>query len=79
MPTIVHFEIPSDDIERTKKFYTDLFDWKIEKWPGTDNSQLTSAAGQPIHVSTIFLNMNHVLDSFVINYDYGIDYSQSKP
>jgi hypothetical protein len=22
MPTIVHFEIPSDDIERSKKFYT---------------------------------------------------------
>jgi predicted enzyme related to lactoylglutathione lyase len=34
MPTIVHFEIPADDIERSKKFYTDLFGWKIEKWPG---------------------------------------------
>ncbi len=43
MPTIVHFEIPSDDIERTKKFYTDLFGWKIEKWPGTEE-----AAGQPM-------------------------------
>jgi uncharacterized protein len=48
MPTIVHFEIPSDDIERTKKFYSDLFGWKIEKWPGTDDNQLTSAAGQPM-------------------------------
>jgi len=48
MPTIVHFEIPSDDIERTKKFYNDLFGWKIEKWPGTDDSQMTSAAGQPM-------------------------------
>ena len=44
----MHVEIPSGDIERTKKFYTDLFGWKIEKWPGTDNSQLTSAAGQPM-------------------------------
>lgn len=35
MPTIVHFEIPANDIERSKKFYTDLFGWKIEKWPGT--------------------------------------------
>ena len=34
MPTIVHFEIPADDVERAKKFYTDLFGWKIEKWPG---------------------------------------------
>ena len=48
MPTIVHFEIPANDIERAKKFYNDLFGWKIEKWPGTDNSQLTSAAGQPM-------------------------------
>jgi predicted enzyme related to lactoylglutathione lyase len=35
MPTIVHFEIPSDNLERTKKFYTDLFGWKMEKMPGT--------------------------------------------
>jgi predicted enzyme related to lactoylglutathione lyase len=49
MPTIVHFEIAADDIERAKKFYNDLFGWKIEKWRGTDDSQLTSAAtGQPI-------------------------------
>jgi predicted enzyme related to lactoylglutathione lyase len=54
MPTIVHFEIPADDIDRAKKFYSDLFGWKIEKVPGTNtndnnNSQLTSAAtGEPI-------------------------------
>jgi len=49
MPTIVHFEIPSDEIERAKKFYNDLFGWKIEKWASTDDCQLTSAAtGQPM-------------------------------
>ena len=32
MPTLVHFELPADDIERAKKFYTNLFGWKIEKW-----------------------------------------------
>jgi catechol 2,3-dioxygenase-like lactoylglutathione lyase family enzyme len=53
MPTIVHFEIPADDIERAKKFYNDLFGWKIEKWPGSsttdNNNKLTSAAtGQTI-------------------------------
>jgi uncharacterized protein len=36
MPTIVHFEIPANDVERSRKFYTDLFGWKIEKWPGTE-------------------------------------------
>jgi predicted enzyme related to lactoylglutathione lyase len=36
MPTIVHFEIPSDDIERSKKFYNELFRWKIDKWSGAE-------------------------------------------
>jgi uncharacterized protein len=34
MATIVHFEVPSDNIERTKKFYNSLFGWKMEKVPG---------------------------------------------
>jgi predicted enzyme related to lactoylglutathione lyase len=34
LPTVVHFEIPSDNVERAKKFYTDLFGWKMEKMPG---------------------------------------------
>jgi len=37
MPTIVHFEIPSDDIERSKKFYNELFEWNIEKWSGPES------------------------------------------
>ena|SRR3990170_6481090 len=32
--TIVHFEIPAKDLEKLKKFYGDLFGWKIEKMPG---------------------------------------------
>ena len=38
MPTIVHFDIPSDDIESSKKFYNDLFGWKIDKWPGSEHA-----------------------------------------
>ncbi|MBU0527660.1 VOC family protein [Candidatus Micrarchaeota archaeon] len=30
MPTIVHFEIPADDLGRARKFYGELFGWKIE-------------------------------------------------
>jgi predicted enzyme related to lactoylglutathione lyase len=29
--TIVHFEIPADDVECARKFYSTLFGWKIEK------------------------------------------------
>jgi len=36
MPTIVHFEIPSDDIERSKKFYNELFGWMIETFSKSD-------------------------------------------
>ncbi len=32
--TIVHFEIPADDVKKLAKFYSELFGWKIEKTPG---------------------------------------------
>lgn len=33
MSTIVHFDVPSDDPERAKKFYSALFGWKFESYP----------------------------------------------
>jgi len=32
--TIVHFEIPANDIEKLRKFYSDLFGWDMNKFPG---------------------------------------------
>jgi len=32
--TIVHFDIPANDVEKLKRFYSKLFGWKIEKLPG---------------------------------------------
>ena len=32
--TIVHFDIPADDVEKLRRFYGGLFGWKIEKMPG---------------------------------------------
>lgn len=29
---VMHFEIHADDPERAKKFYEDVFGWKIKKW-----------------------------------------------
>ena len=34
MASIVWFEIPADNVERAKKFYGELFGWKVEKMPG---------------------------------------------
>jgi predicted enzyme related to lactoylglutathione lyase len=50
MATIVHFDIPVQDIERAKSFYTRLFDWKIERVPGPMeyyNIQTTDEDGKP--------------------------------
>jgi predicted enzyme related to lactoylglutathione lyase len=44
MPTIVHFEIPADDVDRAKKFYSDLFGWKMEKWPAADGKDSSSSS-----------------------------------
>jgi predicted enzyme related to lactoylglutathione lyase len=35
--TIVHFEIPADDVARLRAFYSKLFGWKLEKMPGFTN------------------------------------------
>jgi predicted enzyme related to lactoylglutathione lyase len=48
MPTIVHFEIPADDVERARKFYTDLFGWKIEKTPEMDYWMVTTSGEKQV-------------------------------
>ena len=32
--SIVWFDIPADNVERARNFYTKLFGWKIKKFPG---------------------------------------------
>src|SRR5258708_39997885 len=33
MDSVVHFEIPADDLERVKKFYGELFGWQFDDVP----------------------------------------------
>jgi len=33
--SIVWFEIPADNVQRAKTFYSKLFGWKIKQFPGT--------------------------------------------
>ncbi|MFZ2535892.1 VOC family protein, partial [Methanothrix sp.] len=40
MTSIVHFEIPADDIQRAKTFYSDLFGWRMESMPGMDYTMI---------------------------------------
>ena len=48
--TIMHFEIPADDVARAKAFYTQLFGWQIEAPPGFTDYWLiqTDAEGQAL-------------------------------
>jgi len=34
MSRVVHFEIHASDVARARKFYEDVFHWKIEPWEG---------------------------------------------
>lgn len=34
MDSVVHFEIPVDDVERAQKFYTETFGWYANSMPG---------------------------------------------
>lgn len=31
MPTVQHFEIPADDVNRVQKFYKEVFGWTMQK------------------------------------------------
>ena len=45
MPTIVHFDIPADDIQRAQIFYNSLFGWTFEKYGGPmEYYQITTTA-----------------------------------
>jgi predicted enzyme related to lactoylglutathione lyase len=36
MRPIVHFEIPADDVERAKRFYSTTFGWQLQDMEGMD-------------------------------------------
>jgi uncharacterized protein len=53
MPTIVHFEIPSDDTEVSKKFYNELFGCKFDKWPSSQGSEAMPEGMEYWLISTV--------------------------
>ena len=51
MATIVHFEIPVDDVERASKFYSQLFGWEIKDtgMPGVEYYSVMTSGENPVH------------------------------
>lgn len=47
MNPVVHFEIPAADYERAKKFYSGIFGWKIEEWPGNPTKYGMATTSKP--------------------------------
>ena len=42
MDGVVHFEIPVDQVERAKKFYSQVFEWQISGVPGMPYHMVTT-------------------------------------
>jgi predicted enzyme related to lactoylglutathione lyase len=57
MPTIVHFEIPADDVARARKFYADLFGWEIKGYPEMDYWTVTTSGEK--HVDGGMMKRQH--------------------
>lgn len=49
MPTIVHFEIPVDDLKRAKKFYSKLFEWEMKDYPKMDYTSVMTNGKKAVH------------------------------
>jgi uncharacterized protein len=43
--TIVHFEIPANDLDKLSKFYSDVFGWKFDKTQMSDMDYWTISTG----------------------------------
>jgi predicted enzyme related to lactoylglutathione lyase len=41
----VHIELVTKDLEKSKKFYSSMFDWKLEKIPGMDYTVIKVGEG----------------------------------
>lgn len=45
MPTIVHFDVPADNLSRARKFYSELFGWKFIAPTGFPDYYLIETTG----------------------------------
>jgi catechol 2,3-dioxygenase-like lactoylglutathione lyase family enzyme len=41
----VHIELHTKDVEKSKKFYTGMFEWKLEEFPGMDYTIINVGEG----------------------------------
>ncbi len=66
MSMVIHFEIPADDLERARKFYSGLFGWDINEVPGRKMYMSITSEGQKA-ISGALMNRINPLQK-IINY-----------
>ncbi len=52
MDSVVHFEIPAENVERARKFYSSIFGWDLQDWPMPDGSTYVGIHTVPIDEKT---------------------------
>lgn len=52
MDPIVHFEIPVENLEKARDFYSSIFDWKLSDWQMPDGSVYIGVHTTPINEET---------------------------
>ena len=48
MRKVVHFEIPAEDLDRAKEFYSSVFGWKLDTMAMPGGGEYTSAVTTPV-------------------------------
>jgi len=64
MSAIVYFEIFCDQVERARKFYADLFGWKVESIPGTKYCNITTQEGAAGGLTHRFNPLQKIINYF---------------
>lgn len=52
MGKVVHFEIPTDDLERAKSFYSSVFGWELQTMPMPEGGEYTGIKTTDVDEST---------------------------
>jgi predicted enzyme related to lactoylglutathione lyase len=64
---VMHFEIPAQDLERLRKFYSELFGWSIKATPQTGDYMMIDTAAKGVGINGGLITKRHPQQT-VINY-----------
>lgn len=70
MPSVVHFEIAADDLDRAIDFYTKVFGWRIRKQHESENYWLIEGdPGPKQRITGALMQRSFPGDSTIVTFD----------